>query len=218
MTRDVRPRAAWTVLIVAALMTGALAADASGAAGVDGRSVVPAELAQAALAEALRFADVTYEHEGIERQGVAYLLGGRISVERYVDAIAQGKAPGVDVGIDASGLVVQAYLAADPAFRFVSRPGGESLLVRDASSTALYQWNVRTVPVEQLRPGDLIFFQNEGGRVAGVGIFERREGPNVHYIVASANAGRVIKTFNNVNNDYWRTRFLAAGQLLWSVP
>ena len=40
----------------------------------------------------------------------------------------------------------------------------------------------------------------------------------MHYIVASANAGRVIKTFNNVNNDYWRTRFLAAGQLLWSVP
>lgn len=212
MTRIVVPLVAGVVLLIALLAGGAMAAEVAGP-GAGEEAVVPADLARRALAEALRFAEVTYEAGGVARQGVAYLLGGRISVDQYLTAVAQGKAPGVEVGVDASGLVVQAYLAADPAFRFRA---GDGSLVRDASSTSLYRWNVRLVPVDQLRPGDLIFFRNDEGRVAGVGIFERREGPNVHYLVASANAGRVIRTFNNVNNEYWKTRFLAAGQLLES--
>lgn len=218
MTRSVKSVVAWTVLLVVCMAGPALAAETAGVGDPGGASVVPAELAQQALEQALRFTDVTYEVDGVTQQGVAYLLGGRLSVDEYLAAVAGGKVPGVDVGVDASGVVVQAYRAADPAFRFLSRSGGGSRLVRDASSVALYEWNVRTIPVEQLRPGDLIFFKNASGRVAGVGIFERREGPNVYYIVASANSGKVIRTFNNVNNDYWKTRFLAAGQMLWFSP
>lgn len=208
--RNVVPWVTRTLLLVVMLAGGALAAEV-GSSDADGAAVVPAAVAQRALTEALRFAEVTYEAGGVSRQGVAYLLGGRIGVDRYLEAVAQGKVPGVDVGVDASGLVVQAYLAADPALRFRT---GDGAWGRDASSSSLYRWNVRIVPLDELRPGDLIFFQNEEGRVSGVGIFERREGPNVYYLVASAAQGRVIRTFNNVGNDYWKSRFLAAGQLL----
>lgn len=183
-----------------------------------GAEAVSAEVAEKALAEALRFADVTYEVGGRVEQGVAYLFGGRTGVDEYVQAVAQGKRPGVDVGADASGVVVLAYRAADPAIRFMVREGGEVRFVRDVGSAELYRWNVRTVPVEELRPGDLIFFKNERGGVAGVAVFERRDGPNVHFVVASANAGKVIRTFLNVENEYWKTRFLAAGQLLRYAP
>ena len=93
---------------------------------------------------------------------------------------------------------------------------GERQLLPDATSDSLYRFNIRAISVEELRPGDLIFFKSESGGVAGVAIFERREGPNIHYIVASPNAGKVVRTFNNVHNSYWQTRFLAAGQVLVS--
>lgn len=183
--------------------------------GADG-AVAPAELAQRALREARRFADVTYEWDGALRQGVAYLWGGRMSVDEYLDAVAAGKAPGVEAGVDASALVVQAYRAADPSIRFAAVVQGERQLLPDATSDSLYRFNIRAISVEELRPGDLIFFKSESGGVAGVAIFERREGPNIHYIVASPNAGKVVRTFNNVHNSYWQTRFLAAGQVLVS--
>lgn len=137
-----------------------------------------------------------------------------MSVDAFLEAVAAGKEPGVEAGADASAVVVHAYRAADPAIRFAARSGEAVRYLLDADSRTLYDFNVRFVPVEELRPGDLIFFSGEGGGVAGVGVFERREGPLVHFVVASASAGRVIRTFLNVNNEYWRTRFLAAGQLL----
>src|SRR5690606_25228052 len=149
---------------------------------------------------------------------VAHLWSRRLSVDEYLQAVAHGSRPGVEAGVDAPGLVKQAYRAADAAIRFVVESGGGEQRVRDVSSGALYRWNVRTVPVDELRPGDLIFFQNSSGQVSGVAIFERREGPNVHFVVASANSGKVIRTFLNVNNEYWETRVLGAGQLLEASP
>ncbi len=202
---------------VCVLAGPALAAPAA-EGNASGRAPVADGVARRALEEALRFADVIYQWEGRAEQGVAYLWGGRMSVDEYLQAVAEGKRPGVEAGVDASGLVVQAYRAADPAIRFVVESGGGEQRVRDVSSGALYRWNVRTVPVDELRPGDLIFFQNSSGQVSGVAIFERREGPNVHFVVASANSGKVIRTFLNVNNEYWKTRVLGAGQLLEASP
>lgn len=179
-----------------------------------GAGVVSADVARKALEEAIRYAEVTYEFQGEQRQGVAYLWGGRMSVDAFLQAVREGKEPGVEAGADASAVVVNAYRAADPGIRFAVGSGEAARFELDANSRTLYDFNVRFVPVEELRPGDLIFFSGEGGEVAGVGVFERREGPLVHFVVASASAGRVIRTFLNVNNEYWRTRFLAAGQLL----
>lgn len=210
-TRRFAMAAPWFVLALLAPLAAAYAQEPFA-------DVVPADVARRALEEAMRYADVTYEFRGERRQGVAYLWGGRMSVAAFVEAVRSGKEPGVEAGADASAVVVNAYRAADPTLRFAAAAGGTLRLVADADSRTLYEHNVRHVPLEALRPGDLIFFSGSDGQVAGVGIFERRDGPNVHFIVASASAGRVIRTFLNVNNEYWRTRFLAAGQLLRMAP
>lgn len=171
-------------------------------------------VAARALAEAERYAIVTYRYRGETMTGVAYKWGGRLSVDEYLAAVAQGAEPGRDVGVDASAVVVNAYLAADPDHRFVVEAGGGRRLVADVTSADLYRWNIRPVATDELRPGDLIFFQDERGNVSGVAVFERREGPNVHFIVASAGQGKVVRTFLNVNNTYWNTRVKGAGRLL----
>lgn len=199
-------------LVVCALVVG-MVAPAWGAQG----QVVSDEVAARALAEAARYVDVTYQAAGERMQGVAYKWGGRSSVDEYLAAVAEGAVPGRDVGADASAVVVNAYRAASPGHRFTVVWSGQSRSVVDATSADLYRWNVRRIEVEALRPGDLLFFHDGSGNVSGVSIFERREGPNVHFIVASANSGKVIRTFLNVNNEYWRSRFLAAGQLLASA-
>ena len=190
------------------------------ALSVPAHAAVPVndETAARALEEALRYATVTYETGGGTQQGVAYLWGGRMSVEAFLGAVAEGKRPGAEAGVDASGLVVNAYRAADPGLRFRTVAGGTERYAADATSRTLYEWNVEFVPYTSLRPGDLIFFQDERGEVTGVAIFERLEGPNVHFVVASANAGKVIRTFANVNNEYWKTRVKATGRLLAVAP
>lgn len=187
-------------------------------AGVHAAEPVSAETALQALREALRYADVTYEVDGTVEQGVAYRWGGRMSVDEYLQAVREGKRPGIDAGVDASALVVNAYRAADPGHRFRIVSGGAERLVADATSGVLYEWNVELVPYTSLRPGDLIFFQNEQGQVSGVAVFERLDGPNVHFVVASASSNKVIRTFANVNNAYWNTRVKATGRLLEMAP
>lgn len=173
-------------------------------------AVVSAETAGNALAEAFRFVDATYRVGDEERRGVAYLWGGRMSVDSYLQAMAQGAVPGVDAGVDASGVVTKAYLSADPGLRF---RGAGGRWYADATSRSLFEHGVRMVSVFELRPGDLIFFQGDDGQVTGVAIFEKMEGPNVHFIVASSRAGRVIRTFYNTQGEYWQKVFKAAGQL-----
>lgn len=203
--------AAWMILALLVWHPAALGQEPDG-------SVVPADVAKRAFEEALRYTDVSYEFQGERRRGVAYLWGGRMSVDAFLSAVQSGKEPGVEAGADASAVVVNAYRAADPEIRFAVASGGSVVPARDATSRDLYELNVRRVPLEALRPGDLIFFSGSDGSVAGVALFERREGPNVHFVVASASAGRVIRTFLNINNEYWRTRFLGAGQLLRMAP
>jgi len=175
---------------------------------------VSAEVAARALDEALLYATVTYDVDGRTTQGVAYLWGGRMTLDEYLRAVSAGKKPGVEAGVDASALVVNAYRAADPGRRFRYVSGGEERWSTDATSAVIYEWNTEFVPYTSLRPGDLIFFQDEQGRVTGVALFERLEGPNVHFVVASAGSGKVIRTFLNVNNNYWKTRVKGTGRLL----
>ena len=223
ITHDLRHRLRNLRRALAALAAGVALIAAAGLAGAQGVPGPAGAAAQAvavsdataarALAEARRFAEVTYRYGGQTLTGVAYRWGGRLSVDEYLAAVEAGRAPGAEVGVDASGLVVEAYLAADPAHRFaVEWSGGR--LAADATSADLFRWNIVPVATDEMRPGDLLFFQDERGNVTGVAIFERREGPNVHFVVASAAQGKVIRTFLNVNNTYWQTRVKGAGRLL----
>jgi len=173
--------------------------------------VVSDDIAAAALAYAKRYVNTEYEVAGELERGVAYMWGGRMSVEDYLAAIEAGATPGDDAGVDASAVVVRSYLAAQPGLRFETA-GGQ--LIADATSSTLYHYNVEFISVEQLRPGDLIFFGTGPNHVTGVALFDRREGPNVHFIIASPRAGKVIQTFYNVNNETWNNQFVAAGRLI----
>ncbi len=214
MNQSLRALYTWIALMalvaIAALPAGAQQKSPSLAVA----KTVSDAVARAALAQAARFADVTYEFQGSQEKGVAYKWGGRSTVDEYLRSVSAGAVPGEDIGADASAVVVNAYLAADPQHRFTVSWEGRTRLAGDATSADLYRWNVEIVPYEEMRPGDLIFFQNGAGQVSGVAMFERRNGPNVHFIVASAGQGRVIRTFLNVNNAYWNTRVKAAGRLL----
>lgn len=166
--------------------------------------------ARAALDEAIRYASYTFEAEDGRRTGIPYKLGGRTTIDEFSLDIDAGDKHGVD----ASGLVVVAYRSVFPGLRF--RVGeGEPAFRRDVTSSLLYEYNIERVDLEAARPGDLIFFTGSTGTgIAGVAIFERLHDDVVHYVVPSANQGRVIRTFSRVEGDYWQTRFKGAGRLI----
>lgn len=176
--------------------------------------VVEADIARGALEYALRYVDVEYETGGSAHRGVAYMWGGRMSVDDFVRAVESGAKPGIDAGVDASAVIVRSYGAMIPDIRFLASDNPDGTRIKDATSATLFQYNIQQVSPEQLRPGDLIFFKDGSDNVSGVALFEQRQGPNVYFIVASARAGKVIRTFYNVNNESWKTQFKAAGRLL----
>lgn len=178
-------------------------------------SVFTPEEGRQALEVARQYVTVRYQYEGEERQGVAYLLGGQDTVAGYLEKVKNGAVPGKEAGIDASGLVVNAYKAVYPGLRFVFRTeDGKEAMVRDASSETLYLWNVDPVKPENLQPGDLIFFGSPGGGINGVALYAGRRGAFLRIIVASQGKGKVIETGIRINGDYWNRRFAGAGRLL----
>ncbi len=151
------------------------------------------------------------EHE------VAYLFGGRYTIDEYLEAIGDGKEAGIEVGVDSSAVVLNSYRSAIPGILFRIDETG-SRLARDISSSALYHYNTRHISLDQVRPGDLIFFKNSAGAITGVGIYSHTKGNNVvHFIVASANSGKVVLTNVVIGGNYWETRVAGFGRLEYSV-
>lgn len=175
----------------------------------------PAE-GEAVLAEAVRFATVTWQVGDEVFTGVPYSWGGRTDIGKFLTAVEQGANPD-QAGVDASGLVIAAFQSLSPELRFRIPSGDGFTLSLNINSSLLYQYNVVPVAVEELLPGDLIFF-GSGGRIDGVGIYERTVGRHVRFIVASANSGKVVSTSANLDGEYWATRFAGAGRLLRSEP
>lgn len=212
------------------LLGAALVAVAAGAdAAWDRRPLTEEEGRQVAEA-ALAYAEVTYTVGGEERQGVAYVWGGRATVQQFLAAVSGyegGGEPPADaaapVGVDASGVVVNALRRLDPRIRFAASPGDKPVLTADADSSSLYAYNVIPVEPAELRPGDLIFFgQRPAGSegagdvsVTGVAVVTRREGERVYFVTASQRQGRVVHTFARTNGDYWRDHIVGAGRFLY---
>lgn len=142
--------------------------------------------------------------------GVPFQLGGQLTVDAFTASNAEA-----GQGIDASGLVVNVCREVLGDLRWAGGGGEEPLLVADVSSSTLFNWNTIPVKLEELLPGDLIFFKSGNGRVTGVGIFLERQGDVVHFVVASAGKGQVIKTFLNIRNQYWQESFAGAGRLTY---
>lgn len=121
------------------------------------------------------------------------------------------------VGVDASGVVVNALRTLYPDVRFAATAGDEPTWWADATSALLYQFNTVHLDPAELRAGDLVFF---GGTVdgevyvSGVGVVTGRSGTRVDFVVASAREGRVIHTFARTDGDYWRGNIVGAGRFL----
>lgn len=178
-------------------------------------SVFTPEERHQALEAAREYVSVRYQYNGQERQGVAYLSGGQDTVADYLEKVKQGAEPGKKAGIDASGLVINAYKTVYPQLQFISRtPEGKKVMVRDASSEILYLWNIEPAAPEDLKPGDLIFFRSPQGRINGVALYSGRQGNYIRIIVASYRKGKVIETGIRINGEYWNERVAGAGRLL----
>lgn len=168
------------------------------AAGEYTLRTVTVEQAQSAADLALAYA----------RAGVPYKLAGHLTLQEFQAGTVEG-------GVDASGLVVNVYREVLGEIRWAGGGGEDPLLLADIASATFFNWNTLPVRVDDLCPGDLLFFKNASGRISGVGLFLEKDGDLVHYVVASANKGRVIKTFLNTKNQSWHQSFAGAGRLTY---
>lgn len=158
-------------------------------------------------------AEQAYEYalEYVENE-VAYLYGGRLNVEQYLDLLANGYVPGEDIGVDASALVVNAYRQIIPELKFWFDDTKTNTTL-DATSKILYLYNCQPLSIEQIEPGDIIFFQNDDGNIIGTAIFSHVSGNVIHFITASSTAGKVVLTNAFLEGDYWLNTFAGFGRL-----
>ncbi len=187
------------IALLLMIMLLCLPAEQAGAATDYVQKTVTPEQARAACNAALEYAN----------HGVYFKLGGQVTVE----AFAANPTP--DQGIDASGLVVNVYRSVLGDIRFAAGGGEKPLLVADVASSHLFNWNTLSIGLDQLQAGDLLFFKNTAGRISGVGIFVKRQGDLVHFVIPSSSKGRVVETFYNIRNEYWQNQFAGAGRLVY---
>ena len=170
--------------------------------------------AKQALEAAMEYVTLEYDSEGELRQGVAYCFGGQDNISNYLSKISQGAEPGKEAGIDASGLVINAYRSVYPALRFVQVSNSRELVVNDANSMTLYLWNVRPLPPEELEPGDLVFFGTDGSGINGVALYAGEQDGRMQIVTASQSQGKVVVTGMRLGGDYWKRSFAGAGRLI----
>ncbi|MBO8141462.1 MAG: C40 family peptidase [Firmicutes bacterium] len=170
------------------------------------------------VAEAARaYAEVTYTMGETSFTGIPYAWGGRVTVEEFLASL-EGGGDIEELGVDASGVAVNALRAVDPNVRFLARPGDDPVYWADATSAVLYEFNVAPVASDELRAGDLIFFRSGEGTISGVAVVTGRRGNRVDFVVASARQGRVIHTFARTDGDYWRQHIAGGGRFLLAAP
>ncbi|HEY8498642.1 MAG TPA: hypothetical protein VIK90_05285 [Limnochordales bacterium] len=188
---------AWLVALLPALPGGAQEQAAP---------TVSAEQALAALQEALRYVEA----------GVPYKLGGKATVQQYLALKEQDPQAAAAAGVDASGIVVNAYRAVLPDLTLYAGPPELGRTASYVTSEALFRYNTVPVPLEQVRPGDLLFFRSPGGdTITGVGLVSAVSGRIVRVVVASASRGRVVDIGIDTRGDYWARSVAGLGRLVY---
>ena len=210
----------WATAAAVTLMAAGAAVAAEGPLGPPPQAVEvsPAE-AMRALEHAVQYALFHYQLDGEEQVGVPYRLGGKVTLEEFAQAVRDQSEEAARMGIDASGLVANAYAAAITGIRFYTGPTGTEGLARWVDSRTLYAFNSRPVELAEAVPGDLLFFRSpDTGAISGVALLAERTAALVRVVVASASRGRVVQTGIRVDGPYWQQRVAGLGRLLHAPP
>lgn len=89
----------------------------------------------------------------LEQQGKPYVWGGRGPEE-----------------FDCSGLITWSYKKAVGEEKIFSKSGYK---MDDATMSDLYHWNVTHISLEDMEPGDILFFTMEEGEITHGGLFRK---------------------------------------------
>lgn len=95
-------------------------------------------------------------------------------------------------GMDCSGLLLNAYKAANIDLPRVSRDQAES---------------GRKIRLAKVKPGDALFFKTSGSKINHTGIVDHIVGDEVFFIHASSSRGVMV---SSLENSYWKKRFVKA--------
>lgn len=216
--RDPVVRGLYTAVLPAVLILMlSLLFPSSMVAAEPGRVPVTEEEGRRIAAAALRYTEVEPAGSAASERGMPFLWGGRSTVEELAQGAGVGDSAGV-LGVDASGLVVNVMRTVfGSGIRFVAVVDGEEVRLADATSHILYRYNVEPVDPREARPGDLLFFGRDGD-INGVAVVAERGAGRIDFVVASARAGRVIRTFARIGGEYWQNSVAGLGRFLKPVP
>lgn len=95
-------------------------------------------------------------------------------------------------GFDCSGLVYYSY---------------QSLGIRVPRMTNQLARQATTLKRNELKPGDLLFFQTSGNKVSHVGIYAGKS-----QFIHAPKSGKSV-SYANIEKPYWRERLVKAGRL-----
>jgi cell wall-associated NlpC family hydrolase len=94
-------------------------------------------------------------------------------------------------GFDCSGLVYYAY---------------QSVGIAIPRTARAQQRSARAIPLQDLSPGDLLFFRERGGKPSHVGLYVGKN----RFIHASTSRQTVM--LSSLANPYWKERLISAGR------
>lgn len=112
---------------------------------------------------------------------------------------------------DSSGIITYAYRRVIPNVRF--RIG--SLTATDASHADIYRWGFHPLPLEDIRPGDLVYITDGSADVTHGAMFVRWVEPYtlMEFLDASTRLGEIVIQEWPVDEEVRGQRFVAAGRL-----
>ncbi|HLV08638.1 MAG TPA: NlpC/P60 family protein [Halanaerobiales bacterium] len=123
----------------------------------------------------------------LQQQGKPYQWGGRGQEE-----------------FDCSGLITWSYKEAVGEKR-IFRIG--DYITTDATMNDLYHWNVIMIPLEEIKPGDILFFTDREDLITHGGLFIKWVNENsFRFIHASSTRGEVvveIRCIEDINGGHW---------------
>jgi len=178
------------------------------------RPVVSEKVAADALAEAFRYVNLQYTYRGKTYRGVPYLWGGQDDPDSFSRKIAAGSELWKR-GVDCSGLVINVYRKAYPGLKFSL---GNAGLVSDIDAENLYRYNTLSAALDELRPGDLLFFGSKDKGITHVALFVKKKGSIITIVHAASRKKRAVRQNISIRDSWWRSSFVDCGRLSVPIP